>query len=115
MLLSFNLRNLSAGTEHNDIDLIFVSHSPDCYLNTRLLRCEVHRLQTNHPTNQPNYLTTYLPTAPFDAIRKKMSLYMDNYSLEISCIRSNPISMEDDIDNRPSSIRHYLKVLLWDM
>jgi len=99
-LLSSNLRNLSAGTENNDTDLIRGSICPDCYLNPRLLRCEVCLLQTNQPT------------ALFNAFRKKISLYVDNYSLGIFCVRSNPISTEQRLAARLSSIKHDLKVLL---
>jgi hypothetical protein len=99
-LLSSNLRNLCAGTGNNDTDLIRVSHCPDFYLNPRLLRYEVDLLQTNQPT------------APFNAFRKKISLYVDNYSFGIFCVRSNPISTEQRLAARLSSIKHDLKVLL---
>jgi len=111
-LLSSNLRYLSAGTE-NDTDLIHGSNSPGCYLNPRLLRYEVYLLKTNQPTYLHTYIPTYLPTIPFDTFRKKISLYVENYSLGIFCIRSNPISLDVGLAARPSSIKHDMKVLLW--
>lgn len=81
--------------------LIHGSHSSDRYLNPRILWCEVCLLSTNQPT------------APFDALRKKISLYVDNYSFGIFCIRSNPISVLDGLAARPFSLKHDMKVLLW--